>query len=158
MDLTMPGVAGVSLIDAVHGIAPKMPILILSMHDEPVTVRRALQAGASGYITKESTPDVLYTAITRVAAGERYIASNVAEQLAFEAVNQENIDAHRALSPREWEVLRLITEGLMLSQIADRLHLSPKTITTHKTHLMEKLGIDNNADLIRYAIENRLFE
>lgn len=158
MDLTMPGASGTSLIEDVRRRAPELPILVLSMHDEPATVRRALQAGASGYITKGSSPDILHAAVTRVSVGERYIDPTVAESLAFEAVTHGNAEPHQSLSKREWEVLKLIVEGVMLNQIADQLHLSPKTITTHKTHLMEKLGVTNNADLIRYAIEHRLFD
>jgi len=158
MDLTMPGASGTSLIEQIRRAQPGLPILVLSMHDEPGTVRRALQAGASGYITKGSSPDTLFTAVTRVGAGERFIDPSVAASLAFDAATHAGGAAHQSLSPREWEVLRLIAQGVMLNQIAELLHLSPKTVTTHKTHLMEKLGIGNNADLIRYAIEHRLFD
>ncbi|MBI3094587.1 MAG: response regulator transcription factor [Rhodocyclales bacterium] len=158
MDLTMPGASGTSLIEQIRRAQPGLPILVLSMHDEPGTVRRALQAGASGYITKGSSPDTLFTAVTRVGAGERFIDPSVAASLAFDAAAPAGGAAHQSLSPREWEVLRLIAQGVMLNQIAELLHLSPKTVTTHKTHLMEKLGIGNNADLIRYAIEHRLFD
>lgn len=158
MDLTMPGVSGTSLIEQTRKAQPELPILVLSMHDEPGTVRRALQAGASGYITKGSSPDTLFAAVTRVAKGERFIDPSIAESMAFETATPGNGDPHHSLSPREWQVLRLIAQGVSLSQIAEQLHLSPKTVTTHKAHLMEKLGIGNNADLIRYAIEHRLFD
>lgn len=158
LDLTMPGASGTSLIEQTRKARPDLPILVLSMHDEPGTVRRALQAGASGYITKGSSPDTLFTAVTRVGAGERFIDPSIAESLAFDNVAHGGGALHQSLSPREWQVLRLIAQGVMLSQIAEQLHLSPKTVTTHKTHLMEKLGIGNNADLIRYAIEHRLFD
>jgi DNA-binding NarL/FixJ family response regulator len=157
MDLTMPGATGTSLIEQTRKAQPGLPILVLSMHDETGTVRRALQAGASGYITKGSSPDTLFTAVTRVGNGERFIDPAVAESLAFDTAAHGG-EPHQGLSPREWEVLRLIAQGVMLSQIAEQLHLSPKTVTTHKTHLMEKLGIGNNADLIRYAIERKLFD
>lgn len=158
MDLTMPGASGTSLIEQTRKAQPDLPILVLSMHDEPGTVRRALQAGASGYITKGSSPDTLLTAVTRVGAGERYIDPTIAEALAFDTAAHGTGDPHQSLSQREWQVLRLIAQGVMLSQIGEQLHLSPKTVTTHKTHLMEKLGIANNADLIRYAIEHKLFD
>jgi DNA-binding NarL/FixJ family response regulator len=158
MDLTMPGVSGTSLIEQTRKARPDLPILVLSMHDEPGTVRRALQAGASGYITKGSSPDTLFTAVARVGAGERFIDPTIAESLAFDTATHGAGDPHQSLSQREWQVLRLIAQGVMLSQIAEQLHLSPKTVTTHKTHVMEKLGIGNNADLIRYAIEHRLFD
>lgn len=158
LDLTMPGVIGTSLIEEVARARPDVPILVLSMHDEPATVRRALQAGARGYLTKEVSPEMLLTAVTRVAAGERYIPPELAESLVFDAVAPKAAARHEGLSPREWEVLRLIAAGYQLNQIAERINLSPKTITTHKTHLMEKLGVTNNVELIRYAVEHRLFE
>jgi len=156
LDLTMPGATGTSLIEQIRAACPALPILVLSMHDEPGTVRRALQAGASGYITKGSSPDVLYMAVSRVAGGERFVDPSLAEALAMEAVTVDRHDPQQLLSPREWQVLRLIAHGVPLAQIAEKLHLSPKTVTTHKAHLMEKLGIANNADLIRYAVEHRL--
>lgn len=158
LDLTMPGTTGTRLVAAVADAHPDLPVLVLSMHDEPATVRRALQAGAAGYLTKEASPDTLITAVARVAGGERYIAPAVAESLAFESLGPGQTARHETLSRREWEVLRLIARGMPLSQIADELNLSPKTITTHKAHLMEKLGVSNNADLIRYAVEHQLCE
>lgn len=157
-DLTMPGNTGTQLIAAVRGACPTLPILVLSMHDEPATVRRALQAGAQGYITKEATPEILDAAIRRVASGEQYLAPSIAHELALETLNHGSGERHHTLSPREWEVLRLIVTGTSLNQIAEQLNLSPKTVTTHKTHLMEKLGVESNADLMRYAIEQKLFE
>jgi len=156
LDLTMPGATGTSLIEQIHQTCPTLPILVLSMHDEPGTVRRALQAGASGYITKGSSPDVLYLAVSRVAGGERFVDPTLAESLALEPITVDRDDPQKLLSPREWQVLALIARGVALAQIAEQLHLSPKTVTTHKAHLMEKLGIENNADLIRYAVEHKL--
>ncbi len=156
-DLTMPGATGTSLIEQVRRLHPKLPILVLSMHDEPATIRRALQAGATGYLTKESSPETLHEAVLKVAAGQRYIPAALAEQMAFASATPANV-AHETLSAREREVFRLIAQGRALAQIAEQLHLSPKTITTHKTHLMEKLGVENNADLIRYALEHQLFD
>lgn len=156
-DLTMPGTSGMQLIEQLRQEHPSLPILILSMHDEPATVRRALQAGATGYITKESSPDTLHAAVRQVAAGQRFIPLALAEALAFESVRPSSL-AHETLSQRERQIFKLIEQGVPLSQIAEQLHLSPKTVTTHKTHLMEKLGIANNADLIRYAIAHKLFD
>lgn len=156
-DLTMPGTIGTQLIEQLHRQHPALPILILSMHDEPATVRRALQAGATGYLTKESSPDTLHAAVRQVAAGERFIPPALAETLAFETIRPTS-PPHETLSQRERQIFKLIAQGGMLSQIAEQLHLSPKTVTTHKTHLMEKLGIANNAELIRYAIEHKLFD
>ena len=156
-DLTMPGTCGTQLIEQLHRQHPSLPILILSMHDEPATVRRALQAGATGYLTKESSPAMLQAAVRQVAAGERFIPPALAETLAFESVRARGLP-HETLSQRERQIFKLIAQGVSLNQIAEQLHLSPKTVTTHKTHLMEKLGIANNAELIRYAIEHKLFD
>ena len=156
-DLTMPGTCGTQLIEQLHRQHPSLPILILSMHDEPATVRRALQAGASGYLTKESSPAMLQAAVRQVAGGERFIPPALAEALAFESVRARGLP-HETLSQRERQIFKLIAQGVSLNQIAEQLHLSPKTVTTHKTHLMEKLGIANNAELIRYAIEHKLFD
>ncbi len=156
-DLTMPGTGSTQLIEQLHREYPSLPILILSMHDEPATVRRALQAGATGYLTKESSPDTLHAAVRQVAAGERFIPPGLAEMLAFESVRTSGLP-HETLSQRERQIFKLIAQGVSLNQIAEQLHLSPKTVTTHKTHLMEKLDIANNADLIRYAIEHKLFD
>jgi DNA-binding NarL/FixJ family response regulator len=157
-DLTMPGTSGTRLIEDLRRHCPQLPVLVLSMHDEPAMVRRALQAGALGYITKEATPGVLQQAIAQVAAGKRYIATALAESVAFDAAHHGAGDRHSHLSPREWEVLRLIVAGTSLNQIAEQLGLSPKTVTTHKSHLMEKLGVESNAELIRYALEQKLVE
>ena len=156
-DLTMPGTCGTQLIEQLHRQHPSLPILILSMHDEPATVRRALQAGATGYLTKESSPAMLQAAVRQVAAGERFIPPALAEMLAFESLRPSSLP-HETLSQRERQIFKLIAQGVSLNQIAEQLHLSPKTVTTHKTHLMEKLGIANNAELIRYAIEHKLFD
>ena len=158
MDLTMPGTTGTQLIERVRAATKTLPILVLSMHDEPATVRRALQAGANGYITKGSSPEILHAAVTRIAAGERFIDPTVAAAMAFDNLHRRTDLPHESLSEREWQVLKLIKEGNSLAQIADELHISPKTITTHKTHLMEKLGTANNADLIRYTLEKKLFD
>ena len=156
-DLTMPGTSGMQLIEQLHQRHPALPLLILSMHDEPATVRRALQAGAMGYLTKESSAELLRSAVSHVAAGERFIPPSVAESLAFESVRPSSLP-HETLSQRERQIFKMIAQGDTLSHIAEQLHLSPKTVTTHKTHLMEKLAIGNNADLIRYAIEHKLFD
>lgn len=156
LDLTMPGASGTSLIEQIRATCPRLPILVLSMHDEPGTVRRALQAGATGYITKGSSPEVLFQAVSRVAAGEAFVDPTLAESLALDSCGRDHEDPQQVLSPREWQVLRLIAQGQPLAQIAEQLQLSPKTVTTHKSHLMGKLGIENNAELIRYAVEKKL--
>lgn len=156
LDLTMPGLTGVPLIERIHALKPDLPILILSMHDEPATIRRVLKSGAKGYITKSAAPEVLHAAITSIHHGEPYVDPSLTVSLALNTDNEAKPPI--ALSKREQEVLYLITQGLPLIEIADRLFVSPKTVTTHKANLMDKLKLKNNTELIRYALENHLFD
>lgn len=159
LDLSMPGATGVSLIERVHAAKPELPILILSMHDEPALVRQTLKAGASGYVTKDVAPDILFTAVTKVGQGGRYLAPSVAESLAFDFSEAAGADRMHGLSQREFEVLRMIAEqGLSLVEIAERLQLSPKTVTTHKANIMSKLGVTSNAQLFHYVVNHKLFD
>ena len=121
-----------------------------SMHNEMRVVARALKAGTSGYVTKDSEPETLLLAIRKIAAGGKYIDPSLVDAMVFDAGYRESLP-HENLSERELQILRMITAGCALNDIADQLHLSPKTISTHKMRLMQKLGTDNNADLIRYA-------
>lgn len=158
LDLSMPGASGVSLIEGVHALKPTLPILVLSMHDEPPLARRALKAGASGYVTKDVTPEILFEAISKVGEGGRYVAPGVAESLAFDFSERNSGDEAHGLTAREREVLQLVAErGLSLVEVAERLGLSPKTVTTHKTNIMSKLGVANNVELIRYVVDHKLF-
>lgn len=158
LDLSMPGASGVSLIESVHELKPTLPILVLSMHDEPPLARQALKAGASGYVTKDVAPEILFEAISKVGEGGRYVAPGVAESLAFDFSERNSGDEAHGLTAREREVLQLIAErGLSLVEVAERLGLSPKTVTTHKTNIMSKLGVANNVELIRYVVDHKLF-
>lgn len=158
LDLSMPGASGVSLIEGVHAVKPTLPILVLSMHDEPPLARQALKAGASGYVTKDVAPEILFEAISKVGEGGRYVAPGVAESLAFDFSERNSGDEASGLTAREREVLQLIAErGLSLVEVAERLGLSPKTVTTHKTNIMSKLGVANNVELIRYVVDHKLF-
>lgn len=158
LDLSMPGAVGVSLIERVRDTRPALPILVLSMHDETALVRAVLKAGAAGYITKDVTPEVLLAAIAKVAAGGRYVAPAVAESLAFDFSATSGADTTPQLTAREQEILELIAvKGLSLVQIAEHLGLSPKTVTSHKTNLMQKLGVANNLELIRYVVDHHPF-
>jgi len=154
LDMTMPGPSGVELIQRVRAAQPALPILVLSMHNEGQFVARALKAGAAGYVTKGSEPEVLISAIRKIAGGGRFIDPSLVEAMVFEA--GEDRQPHEALSERELQILKLIATGLPLGRIADQLHLSPKTVSTYKMRLMDKLGIDNNAELIRYATRHEL--
>ena len=154
--MTMPGLSGVDLIKFLHDEMPPLPILILSMHNEAQIVARALKAGAAGYVTKDSEPETLLLAIRKVANGGRFIDPALIETMIFKATTDEAF-LHDVLSKRELQVLKLITAGSALGHIAEQLHVSPKTVSTHKMRLMQKLDIDNNADLIRYATKFRIF-
>jgi len=154
LDMTMPGISGVDLIRQLHDRYPLLPILVLSMHNEGQIITRALRAGAAGYVTKDSEPEVLLAGIRKVAGGGRFIDPSLVDSMVFDSGAGEQPDA--LLTARELQVLTMIGEGRPLGEIADRLHLSPKTISTHKMRLMQKLAIDNNVDLVRYAIRHGL--
>lgn len=156
LDLTMPGISGESLIGRLRAHYPAVRILVLSMHNEPQVAQRALKAGANGFACKDSDSDGLLAAIRKVAKGGRYLDPVVAEKMAFEAVGVDLPAGHGCLSDRELQVLRLLARGKGVNEIAAELHVSNKTISTHKARMMEKMGFANNADMLRYAIANRL--
>ncbi|MDD5175153.1 MAG: response regulator transcription factor [Sterolibacterium sp.] len=156
LDMTMPGVSGIELIQRLYREEPSLPILVLSMHIERQIVTQALKAGASGYVAKGSLPEVLFEAIRKLADGDKYIDPLLVNNLVFDAKGSD--EPGDLLTARELQVLGMIAAGHSLGDIANRLHLSPKTISSHKTRLMQKLSIDNNADLIRYATQHMLFE
>lgn len=158
LDLSMPGKSGMELIKQVKSEKPRLRILVLSMHQEHQYAVRAIKAGASGYLTKDSAATQLVSAIEKVAGGGAFISAEVAEQLARSAMPQIEGPPHASLSDREYQVFRMLISGRTVSDIADDLNLSAKTVSTHKARLMEKMGIDNQADLVRYAIRYRLFD
>jgi DNA-binding NarL/FixJ family response regulator len=158
LDLSMPGKSGMELIKQVKSEKPRLRILVLSMHQEHQYAVRAIKAGASGYLTKDSASTQLVSAIEKVAGGGAFISAEVAEQLALGAMPQTEGPPHAALSDREYQVFRMLVSGRGVTDIADDLNLSAKTVSTHKARLMEKMGIDNQADLVRYAIRHRLFD
>jgi two-component system invasion response regulator UvrY len=156
LDLQMSGHDGLELLTTMRTERPAMPILVVSAHPEDQYAVRVLRAGASGYVTKEAAPDVLIHAIKRVAAGGRYISETVAEHLARET-HDAGTRLH-TLSDREYQVLTLIGQGKTVTEIAERLSLSVKTVSTYRTRLLEKLSLRNTAELIRYAIDHHLLE
>jgi DNA-binding NarL/FixJ family response regulator len=156
LDMSMPGKSGVELIKQVKAERPKLRIMILSMHEEHQYAVRAIRAGASGYLTKESAAAQLTAAIRKVAAGGAFITPEVAERLALDAMPNAEGPLHAALSDREFQVFNLLVSGLTVTEIAARLHLSAKTVSTHKARLMEKLQVDSNAELVHYAVKHRL--
>jgi DNA-binding NarL/FixJ family response regulator len=156
LDMNMPGVSGADLIRQLHDLYPALPILVLSMHNEGQIITRALRAGAAGYVTKDSEPEILLAGIRKVAGGGRFIDPALVDSMVFDGADNDGEHPGALLTARELQVLTMIAQGQPLGDIADRLHLSPKTISTHKMRLMQKLNIDNNADLIRYAIRHGL--
>ena len=153
VDMSMPGLAGVALVKRLKDQKPKLRILVLSMHGESQYAARVLKAGASGYLNKDSAAEQLVSALRKVAAGGMHIGEAAAASL----VAAER-SPHEALSDREFEVLRLLVEGLGPTEIGGRLHLSVKTVSTHKTRILEKLGLGSTAELVRYALENKLLQ
>ena len=158
LDMSMPGRNGIELIKLVKREKPKLRILVLSMHSEEQYAVRALKAGASGYLSKESAADELVAAIRRIAGGGAYVTPETAERLALGAAPRAETAAHTLLSDREFQVFQMIARGASVSEIARELSLSVKTISTHKTRIMDKMGLANQAELIRYALEHRLLD
>lgn len=156
LDLAMPGINGADLIARVRTEYPAVPILVLSMHNEPQIARRLLKAGAAGYLTKDSALSMAVAAIRRVAAGGRYIAPELAERMALEAIMSELPLPHERLSKREGHILRLLAHGKNINEIAEFLSISSKTVSTHKSRLMQKMDINSNSELLRYALAHNL--
>jgi DNA-binding NarL/FixJ family response regulator len=158
LDMSMPGLSGIELIRRLKLERPKLRVLVLSMHGEQQYAARAYKAGASGYLTKDSASAQLVTAIRKIAAGGVYISPAAAEHLALSAGGAQSSSGHTALSNREFEVFRLLVAGRSVTDIADRLNLSAKTVSTHKTRIQEKMGLASTAELVRYAVEHDLLD
>ncbi len=158
LDMTMPGKSGIELIKHLKLLVPKLRILVLSMHKEDVFAVRALKAGASGYLCKDNAEEQLVAALRKVAAGGLFITAAVAEKLALDVLQGDTQDVlpHTRLSDREYQIFQAIVAGASVSDIAQKLNLSVKTVSTHKTHIQEKMGCDSVADLVRYAIQHGL--
>jgi DNA-binding NarL/FixJ family response regulator len=156
LDLSMPGRSGVELIRQIKDEVPKLPILILTMHEEEQYAVRAIRAGARGYLTKESAGTQLLSAIRKVASGRPYISAEVAEQLAMEVMPSNEDLPHKELSNREFEVFILLVTGKSITEIADLLHLSAKTVSTHKTRILHKMSMSSLAEMVQYAVAHRL--
>lgn len=157
LDMVMPGVSGVDLIERIKAYRGDLPILVLSMHNEPQVAFRAIKAGAAGFISKDSEPEVMLEAIRKVAGGGKYMDAELAERLAFDAIQPQHRALHALLSDREFEVFRLLVAGKRVNEIADQLAISNKTVSTHKQHLMEKMKVGSVAELVRYAVQHNLF-
>ncbi len=156
LDISMPGKSGLDILDELKRERPRLPVLILSMHPEDRYAVRALRVGAAGYLTKESAPEEMVKAIRKVVTGGRYISPSLAERLAFVLSTNSEQPPHETLSNREYQVLCMIGSGKSVGAIAVDLSLSVKTISTYRARILEKMTLKNNAELIHYALQNRL--
>ncbi|MGZ4960521.1 MAG: response regulator [Methylomonas sp.] len=154
LDISIPGIHGVELIAKIKEMRNSPPILIVSMHNESQIAKRKLKAGASGYITKDSSPFDLLAAVRKVASGGRYLAADIAEKIAFEVSASTPLKPHEMLSGRELMILRMLAKGKKVSEIAQELDISSKTVSTHKARLMQKMHIATDVKLVQYAIAN----
>jgi two-component system, NarL family, invasion response regulator UvrY len=157
LDISMPGKSGLDILDEIKCAQPNLPVLLLSMHPEEQFARRALKSGAAGYLTKESVPDEIMRAVRRALSGGRYVSAMLAEKLAGD-LRRTDKPLHELLSNREFQILRMMASGKTAKGVADELSLSVKTVSTYRARILEKTGMKNNAELIRYAVENRLVE
>src|SRR6266566_7246006 len=151
LDISMPGKSGLDILDDLKRLRPKLPILLLTMHPEQQYARRALKAGAAGYLTKDSVPDELKSAIKKIVAGGRYVSATLAEKLAVDLRQGADLPLHELLSDREFQILRMLASGKTVKEVADELSLSVKTVSTYRSRILEKTGMKTTADLIRYA-------
>lgn len=158
LDLSMPGISGIELIKRVMIERPKQHVLILSMHKEELYAVRTLKAGASGYVCKDSASSQLIAAIRKVASGGRFVSPEVAESLAMEVSPQHHNLPHTQFSDREFQIFRMIAAGKSITEIAEILMLSVKTVSTYKTRILEKLHLANAAELIRYGLKHGLID
>jgi len=158
LDISMPGRSGLDILEDLKRSRPRIPVLLLTMHPEQQFARRALKAGAAGYLTKDSVPDELKEAIKRIVAGGRYVSATLAETLAVDLRRGADLPLHELLSDREFQVLRMIASGKTVKEVADELSLSVKTVSTYRSRILEKTGMKTNAELIRYALQTQLVD
>ena len=158
LDISMPDKDGMDVLTQLKNERPALLVLMVSMHPEEQYAVRALKAGASGYLTKESAPDELIVAIRKVSTGRKYVSSALAERLAALLQEDAEVLPHEALSSREYQVMCMIALGKKATEIAKELSLSVKTISTYRSRILEKMKKKNNAELTRYAINNRLVD
>ncbi len=160
LDITLPDRSGLDVLKELKNIRPRLPVLILSMHPEEQFAVRALKAGAAGYVTKESVPEELVKAIRKVLEGGKYVSPKLAEKLAvdLELKDESKRSLHEILSPREYQVMCMITSGKRIKDIAEELYLSVKTVSTHRTRILEKMKMKNNVELTRYVLKNRIVD
>jgi two-component system, NarL family, invasion response regulator UvrY len=158
LDLSLGGLSGLEVLKELKQLRPKLPVLILSMHTEVQFARRAFEAGASGYITKDSPRSELTKAINKIIEEGTYVGPALAEKLVVDIRRGGDRPLHETLSDREFEVMRLIASGKTVGEIAELLSLSDSTISTYRARILEKMGMKTNAQLTRYAIQNKLVD
>lgn len=158
LDISMPDRSGIEVLKQIKKEAPKIAVLMLSMHREDQYAIRSLKAGAAGYLNKQSAPDQLVDAIRQVAAGRKYITAALAQELANQVGDDRNVPPHETLSDREYQTLIMIASGKTVSDIAIELSLSVKTISMYRSRLLQKMKLRHNAELTHYAIKNHLVE
>lgn len=158
LDLGLPDAGGMEALRAIKEFKPELPVLILSVHPEGELAIRMLRLGAAGYVTKGAGADVLIPALRKVARGGRFVSETINEKLLQSVGRRKSEQPHESLSDREYQVLRLLVQGSTMSEIAQQLTLSVKTVSTYRARLLEKLGARTTADLIRYALERKLTE
>lgn len=158
LDISMPGRDGLEVLRELKRHKPKLPVLILSMYPEEHYAIRVLRGGASGYLTKSSAPDELISAIRKVATGRKYISSTLAERLTYELDRDADRPAHESLSDREYQVMHMIASGKTIKEIAEELCLSVKTVSTYRSRILEKMNMKNNAEIVLYAVQNKLVD
>jgi two-component system, NarL family, invasion response regulator UvrY len=156
LDISMPGRNGLDILKELKAKKPKLPVLVLSIYPEDQYAVRVLKLGAAGYLTKESVPEDLVAAIRKVARGRKYVSNSLAEKLATDLEINAEKAPHENLSDREYQVMSMIASGKRLKEVAEELSLSIKTISTYRSRIMEKMNMRNNAELIRYALQNGL--
>ena len=158
LDITMPGASGLDILKQLRSERPELAILILSMHSEEQYAARVLRAGASGYLAKESAPDELVAAVRKISLGGKYVSPSLAEKLASDLAVDTQEPLHQTLSDREYETMRLLASGKTTAEIAEQLSLSPKTISTYRSRILEKMGMRSNTELTLYAVQNELLD
>lgn len=157
LDVSLPDLSGIEALKLIRSERPRLPVVMFSMHAEREYCLRALRAGALGYVTKQGAPEEIVSAIDAVTVGRRWVSPQIAEHLVGVAISGDDGRApHETLSDREFEVLRRIAAGETPTQIAERLCLSVKTVSTYRARILEKLGLDNSSQVIKYALENGL--
>lgn len=158
LDISMPGGSGFEVLKEIKALHPRLPVLILSMHPEEQYAIRMLRAGASGYLTKSSLPDELISAIRKVARGGKYMTISLAEILAFDLDAAAGKPIHEMLSNREYQVMLMLASGNQVNEVAEKLCLSTKTISTYRGRIMEKMKMKKNAELTLYAVKHKLID